>query len=669
MVRERFNEGNSTILPPAVLSNIGLRRATVGRSITFQNETDIDVDIELSGSKPQTLRRQSSMTINDLPSEKPFSCIEVSLNVAKSSVFLTGPRKPLESFSIVSETPQMSLLHPVCNIGEETLYSADTPELTSTGENVGKRNAQRHVEPVVEVIIENQRLKSSLSDVYSITKGCDLLSSLIWSPEDLKVSEDGVFDQSKNPDNNSVLSDRPVTSTFCHLNVASNWVPPYQKSDPPEYSDMTGMMSETKDRVMLPDSRWLWLNEWTVDLGGEHGQHMDSDGWSYEQDFETICNQKRYYRRGDLCRRRKWTRTRMVRPLAFDDPQRQLRIVWENKKDDSGNFSVILRSHIRFRNTTSSPLSIFLCSPSWRKDALVGVVEPSGLLQVPVTMASAPFFRIGKPPIGGAETSSNDHITGECLPTIPVGFSSSTYIRTLLDLKDVSSTTLYFLIEIKSIDGLVDISICPVFRLMNLLPCQLECKVGHATVSSRTNQQRIAKTEAMLIGSGESTACSGVDPSQKPHLCLKVPGYRWSGWIRVINRRTDDTWRPSDNEESLLFPVQGDDDYADELKIVVRFDRLGSYVPADPLLVLLSVETGHSPTIRIYAQYWIMDKTGFGCRFTEGFTDILGRIPDPMTSRRSYLPKKEAKNPEMKTVSLRSHFLTTVSNSSFGLLI
>jgi hypothetical protein len=67
--------------------------------------------------------------------------------------------------------------------------------------------------------------------------------------------------------------------------------------------------------------------------------------------------------------------------------------------------------------------------------------------------------------------------------------------------------------------------------------------------------------------------------------------------------------------------------------------------------VLMSVASGHSPTIRIYAQYWVVDKTGFGCRFTEGFTDLLGQVPDPATARRSFFPKKEVKTPEMKAVS------------------
>lgn len=662
VARERFIDVNSTILPQAALSNIGLRRATVGRSLTFINETDLDVDIELGHSEPQTLRRQSSITIDDLPAEKPIASIGVSLNIAKSSVFFTGPRKPVTSFSIVSEAPQMSLLHPLSNQRETSLYSSETPELTSSDENLGKSNMLWDAEPVVEVIIENQRLKPSLNDVYSIAKGCDLLSSHSWSPEDISKQEEGVYEGRQEQDNLSTTSDRPVTTTSCHLHVESNWVAPYQNSDPPEYSDTTGTISEAKERVMLPDSRWLWLKDWTVDLGGEHGQQMDSDGWSYEQEFESVSNHRRYYRRGDVCRRRRWTRTRMLRPLAFDDPQRQLRLIWESKKDDTGNFFVTLRSHIRFKNTTSTTLSIFLSSPSWSKDAFVGVIEPSGLLQVPLAMASALFFRIGKPPLrvtepsavdhGATKSSSNDHITGERIPTIPVGFNSSTYIRTSLELKDVSSTTLYFLVEVKSTAGLVDISVCPIFRLLNLLPCQLECKVGHLSRSSRHNQHRIAKTEAISIGSGECTACSGVNPSQKPHLCLKVPGYKWSGWIRIVNRRIDDTWRPSDSEESLLFPVQGDEDYADELKLVVCFERMSSHVPSDPLVVLFSVETGHSPTIRIYAQYWIVDKTGFGCRFAEGFTDLLGRNPDPSTSRRSYLPKKEAK--EMKDVSVGS---------------
>jgi hypothetical protein len=56
----------------------------------------------------------------------------------------------------------------------------------------------------------------------------------------------------------------------------------------------------------------------------------------------------------------------------------------------------------------------------------------------------------------------------------------------------------------------------------------------------------------------------------------------------------------------------------------------------------MSFECGHCPTVRLYSQFWILDKTGFGCHFAEGFEDILGSVPDRETSRKSFLPSIDA---------------------------
>jgi hypothetical protein len=40
---------------------------------------------------------------------------------------------------------------------------------------------------------------------------------------------------------------------------------------------------------------------------------------------------------------------------------------------------------------------------------------------------------------------------------------------------------------------------------------------------------------------------------------------------------------------------------------------------------------------------------GFGCRFCEGFTDMLGSVPDSETSRRSHLLIEEARDPDIQS--------------------
>lgn len=147
---------------------------------------------------------------------------------------------------------------------------------------------------------------------------------------------------------------------------------------------------------------------------------------------------------------------------------------------------------------------------------------------------------------------------------------------------------------------------------------------------------------------GEEAKYTAVNPASKPYISLRVPGYQWSPWQRVVNRKAESfTWHPSRVEEDLHLRVdKGDVDCVEEFKSIVRFERIGE--AGDPLVLIISVEVGHCPTVRVYAQYWILDKTGFGCRFCDGFADILGSIPDGETSRRSHLLPEEAKDPEMR---------------------
>ena len=373
------------------------------------------------------------------------------------------------------------------------------------------------------------------------------------------------------------------------------------------------------------------------------GLETDSDGWEYQADFETFTRKKRAYRRGDACRRQRWTRTRVLHPRKKNDPLCPLKLVCEASKDEFGNHLISIRSNVRIFNKTGTPLSALLFCPSWDKDELAGTVQAGGYLDVPVILASAIYMRIAK-------LSSKKANVEECPSTdrfliIPKSQSSSNFIRTSMNMRDVSGTILHYLLEIKSSTGAVEIRIEPVFRIVNLLPCQLECQVGHSHVTQ--GKYSITKAETLSVSTGKGGCCTAVDPLRMPHISLRVPGYRWSSWHRIVNRDgRSDTWRPPKKEEDMHFTLQGDSDFANELTTVVMFERIGRI--GDPLTLLLSVECGHCPVLRVYSQYWIMDKTGFGCRFSEGFLDILASTPDSQTSRRSHLLPEERDDHEMR---------------------
>jgi hypothetical protein len=226
-------------------------------------------------------------------------------------------------------------------------------------------------------------------------------------------------------------------------------------------------------------------------------------------------------------------------------------------------------------------------------------------------------------------------------------------------LGDVSETNLHFLLLLKCNKGRVDIYVEPALKVLNLLPCQLECQLGEVLRPSDTRQAdsrrvisgrktRIANVETLKVASGKEGKCQAVNPGSKPHISLRVPGYKWSAWQRIVNRKADScTWRPSEDEEDLYVSWdKGDAEHAEDFKIMMHFERLSR--SGDPLVLIISVECGHSPTVRVYAQYWVVDKTGFGCRMSESFTDMLGTTPDIECSRRSHLLKEDARDPSVK---------------------
>ncbi|KAL3944397.1 MAG: hypothetical protein SGBAC_001521 [Bacillariaceae sp.] len=518
--------------------------------------------------------------------------------------------------------------------------------------------------------MQNQRLRSSTVDLYSLRKGRDLLSASIWSPEEDYNEDALVHLQGKDPvspSNNQVGS--PSRKGKTHTGHKSEWLRPYLKNDSPEWTDMTCILRMARERVMLPDSNWIWVNNWSVDVNGVYGESTDADGWEYQADFETFTRARRFYQRGDSCRRRRWTRTRIVKPPRLDDPQRQLKLVWETFRDDRGNYKVEVKSHVTVHNSTGSKLSLFVSSPTWDEEKYAGCMEPAQKAHIPIALSCALYVRLAKNRSGLSSTSIKDYATSDRVMILPTGYNSNVLVRSCMELGDVSETNLHFLLQIECKRGIVNIRVEPVLRVLNLLPCQLECQLGELLRPSERRQadsrpslplemrKRVANVETLTIASGKEGKCNALNPSAKPHLSLRVPGYKWSCWQRVVNRKASScTWRPDEGEEDLYLSFDKDDvEKGDEFRMTVRFDRLGDAY-RDPLVLVAAVECGHSPTIRVYAQYWIVDKTGFGCHFSESGTNVMGTSPDVECSRRSHLLKEDSRIPAInRDMKIQGH--------------
>jgi hypothetical protein len=709
LLRGRGGEDTEqTALTPSALSTVGLRRATESHSVSIHNHTGLDLNVDMSDSSPprfaaSTVRFDSigpglvrSGCITSLDSlldgvdfdeKKLDSLAEITsrlcLSLAPSAMDIVGNREVVSDLPITSSSGQCISLHvliPALSMegGHSTTWQwpgggggngRTSPETVIT-EGSRADYAYYHAEPVVEWCMQNQRLRSSTIDMFSLSKGRDLLSSSIWSPEEQNVDSIDLSQfhgQMAPVDSFAEEADliQPIASPGRNLSTfaphRSNWLRPYLKNDSPEWTDMTCILKMARERVMLPDSNWIWVNDWTVDLSGEFGESTDTDGWEYQADFETFTRTRRFYTRGDSCRRRRWTRTRIVKPPKLDDPCRMLKFVWETSRDETGNFMIEVKSHVTLHNSTAAPLTFFVFCPSWDEDEIVGSAAPGENVHVPVSLASAVYVRLAKRRSTQPSASIKDYVATERLMILPTSYNSSVLIRASMTLDDVSETNLHFIVNVQCTKGIIDIFVEPVLQVVNLLPCQLECQLGEVLRPTDTRQvdsrptiagsssNRIANVETLKIASGKEGKCIAVNPASKPHISLRVPGYRWSGWHRIVNRKAEsNTWRPSETEEEdwHINSNKGDADYAEEFTSIVRFERTKK--DGDPLHLIISVECGHSPKIRVYSQYWILDKTGFGCRFCENFLDLMGSAPDVEFARRSHLLKEESRDPAIQ---------------------
>lgn len=278
------------VLTPSVLSTVGLRRATESHTVSIYNFTGVDIEVHPVTSSFASSGRQSNVRFDTigLGLVKDSSCVSIesivdvahfqnsvdeamermklSLKISSTGVSSIGERELLTNLPISSSLDHymsMHILKPKDLTREQGKGSSgrSSPETVHTEmTNSAREYASYHAEPVVEWCMENQRLRSSTVDLYSLRKGSDLLSATIWSPEE-DYNEDAVVEiQGKDPvttSNNQMDSpSRKGKIQVCHNSV---WLRPYLKNDSPEWTDMTCILRMARERVMLPDSNWIWV--------------------------------------------------------------------------------------------------------------------------------------------------------------------------------------------------------------------------------------------------------------------------------------------------------------------------------------------------------------------------------------------------------------------------
>jgi hypothetical protein len=481
-----------------------------------------------------------------------------------------------------------------------------------------------NVEPIVEYCIQNQRLRSAFNGSSTLDAGADLLSSQIWSPSD---------------------------QIYTH-GYGNHWLHPYLDDDVPEWSDTTFSLRLDKERSILPDNGWIWANDWEVDVSGVLDEEVDADGWDYSEDFKRFNGNKRFYREGDTCRRRKWTRTRLMKTQLYDRVARPIPLVWNSIEKD-GCRQIRITSHIRIMNNTQRKLSLFGYKYSWESDKYLGDISAAEAFVVPIQVSSITHLRLAI--IDDVERAANqDFSRSKRLLILPTNHLCKRLLRAKIYLDAtttteelLSSRSLHFLVSINCSNGLIEILIDPVMKVVNFLPCsiqyrlldaarQIDCDDNLAVQSA----EETTLTEENKIAVGAEVCSLNADPCLNPSMSFRMPGYQWSSYQRIVNRsNAESSWKANKYDETLRYKSTEVGAQNGEYTSLIE---LKSIIPdGDPLTVILEVSSGHCPILTIYAQFWIADMSSFGLRFCDGASDLIRTHLVLSKDRRSYSKRKD----------------------------
>lgn len=485
------------------------------------------------------------------------------------------------------------------------------------------------VEPVVEYCIQNQRLRPMINTSQDLDDGTDLLSSQVWSPSDQIYSQ----------------------------GVGNYWSYPYLENDVPEWSDTTFTLKVDKDRHMLPDTRWVWINDWEVDISGEFGKEIDADGWDYATDFRSFTRTKRFFREGDKCRRRKWIRIRMMKMQLVDRIMRPIPIVMRYSAVDSEQ-QIVMSSHLTITNNCEKELTVFGHKYSWRDDRLLYHLKPGEEFSVPIYVTTITHLRLA---IGLGEKGSGFHqylMSKRCMILPTAGHTCHRLIRTTIYLDSTSTTelylsarTLHFILTLNYNNSHTHITIDPVFKIRNSLPCLIKYRLLEAAKqvefdddSNVNSGGKAGKSEEREIDVGEEAGSLSVDPTLNPSIAFQVPGYQWSSYQRIINRPDSHrSWKVDARDEcsdlSSPKPSQSNESLSFHRSLIV-FKGLSE--KENSLTIVLEVSPSHCPVLTVYAQYWLVDLSGFGLRFRGASSDVIGTVSPDDEVRRTFTKSNNA---------------------------
>lgn len=501
-----------------------------------------------------------------------------------------------------------------------------------------------YVEPVVEYCIQNQRLRPMINTFQDIVDGTDMLSSQIWSPSDQIYSQ----------------------------GVGNYWSSPYLDQDVPEWSDTTFTLKVDRDRHMLPDTRWIWINNWEVDVSGEFGTEIDADGWDYATDFKSFTMSKRFFKEGDKCRRRKWMRVRMMKTQLVDHVMRPIPIIMQYLTVDNKQ-QITMSSYLTVANNCDQDVTVFGHKYSWHDDRLLGRLKPGEEFSVPIYSTSLTHLRLAIR-LGNERSSFNQYLRSKrCMILPTAGNSCRRFIRTKIYLESTNTTeqylsarTLHFILTIDYNNFHTHVSIDPVLKVRNFLPCVLKCRLLEAAKQLEyddgaevPDSVNPGKSEEREIDVGEEAGSLSIDPSLNPSISFHVPGYHWSTYQRIINRPgSNRSWKVDVRDESNHLTPLNSTQSNESLShtSVIVFNGLSE--KRNTLTILLEVSPNHCPILTVYAQYWLVDLSGFGLRFRGASSDVLGTVTPTDEVRKTFAENTKTESGSLDNWSIGKEGVT-----------
>jgi hypothetical protein len=265
--RSKDDEKEGSVLTPSALSTVGLRRAIESRLVRISNHLGVNIQVT---SNEAAFKLDSSVIANGATQSLDIGKVregEATLALRVASTELVGDREPVYNLPVTAASDKLPLflLRPRGFYDTMTRDAANlfdgydgkrsgSPETTLTDATHGDSDLRYIAEPVVEWCMENQRLRPSVIDVYSIDKGRDLLSNSAWSPDDVMVDDLA----SSSTDDGSELSQMLVPSLYHTKNSSkptnirnkSNWVKPYLNNDSPEWYESVEAIDRLWEKLL-----------------------------------------------------------------------------------------------------------------------------------------------------------------------------------------------------------------------------------------------------------------------------------------------------------------------------------------------------------------------------------------------------------------------------------